>query len=358
MTGRVLVPLALVLTILYGAYRICASSTGSVFVRPCGTAVGAAPRGGASVRGRGRGTGEPAMPAFVVKPLAVRATDLIGSLLVAAAVTAAMCVVMLLIEAYRGMPLQIEQCAWLYLVSLAGAWLVLIAAKFWEGSQGERMLRHFILMIVGFGLGLAAFGVAEVFLVRLASDHDLTNRVNEAAPIGFLQRSTRTAGRWRWPTWRSSPRSWPFCGGGWTPIRCEHATEPLVAAGYRGFRTFHRHGVAVPRAVADDGCRLHVGFRATVQPLGADLRPPASPTEESDLAKEENHGDLLGYLGSAVVARGGLAFRACQRTCQPPHAPFVIGLGPSSAWGSCSWFLLRAGPCPGQRSRSPGKQTR
>ena len=100
-------------------------------------------------------SGEPAVPAFVIKPLAVRATDLIGSLLVAAAVTAAMCVVMLLIEAYRGMPLQIEQCAWLYLVSLAGAWLVLIAAKFWEGSRGERMLRHFILMIVGFGLGLA-----------------------------------------------------------------------------------------------------------------------------------------------------------------------------------------------------------
>ena len=114
---------------------------------------------------------EPAVPAFVIKPLAVRATDLIGSLLVAAAVTAAMCVVMLLIAAYRGMPLQIEQCAWLYLVSLAGAWLVLTAAKFWEGSRGERMLRHFILMILGLGLGLVAFGVADVFLVRLPSDH-------------------------------------------------------------------------------------------------------------------------------------------------------------------------------------------
>ena len=44
---------------------------------------------------------------------------------------------------------------------------MLTAAKFWEGSRGERMLRHFILMIVGFGLGLVAFGVAEVFLVRL-----------------------------------------------------------------------------------------------------------------------------------------------------------------------------------------------
>jgi hypothetical protein len=109
-------------------------------------------------------------------------TDLIGSLLVAAVVTAAMCVVMLLIESYRGISPQIEQCAWLYLVSLAGAWFVLIAAKMWERSPGERMLRHFVLMTVGFGLGLLAFGVADVFLVRLPVDHNLTNRVNEAAP--------------------------------------------------------------------------------------------------------------------------------------------------------------------------------
>ena len=132
---------------------------------------------------------EAAVPALVIKPLAMRAADLIGSLLMASAVTAAMCVVMLLIEAYRGISLQIEQCAWLYLVSLAGAWLVLSAAKFWEGSQGERMLRHFILMTLGLGLGLAAFGMAEVFLVRLPSDHDLTSRVatHHWLPPAFYQ---------------------------------------------------------------------------------------------------------------------------------------------------------------------------
>ena len=84
---------------------------------------------------------ESALPAFVVKPPIVQATELIGSMLVATAVTAATCVVLALVEAYRGMPLEIEQCAWLFLVSLAGTWLVLIAAKFWEGSQGEPMLR-------------------------------------------------------------------------------------------------------------------------------------------------------------------------------------------------------------------------
>ncbi len=113
---------------------------------------------------------EPPAAAVILKPLAVRASDLVGSLLVAAAVTAVMCVAVLLMEGYRGVPLQSEQCAWLYLVSLAGAWIVLTVAKVWEGSRGERMLRHFSLMTIGFGLGLAAFGVADVLMVRLPND--------------------------------------------------------------------------------------------------------------------------------------------------------------------------------------------
>ena len=73
--------------------------------RPCGCAPGGGPGFAAAGLERGR------LPAFVIRPLALRAADLIGSLLVAAAITAAMCVVMLLIAAYRSMPLQIEQCA-------------------------------------------------------------------------------------------------------------------------------------------------------------------------------------------------------------------------------------------------------
>jgi hypothetical protein len=123
-----------------------------------------------------------AAPAFIIKPLAVRMTELIGSMLAAAAVTAAMCVAMYVLETYHDMPMHIEQCAWLYLVSLAGAWIVLAVSKFWEGSRGERLLRHFILMTIGFGLGLAAFGAAEFFGVHLPADHTLTSGVNHAAP--------------------------------------------------------------------------------------------------------------------------------------------------------------------------------
>jgi hypothetical protein len=121
-------------------------------------------------------------PAVVRKPLAVRMADLVGSLLAAAAVTAVMCLVMQPIAAYCGIPLQIEQTAWLYLVSLVGAWLVLVTAKVWEGTRGEQILRHFILMMIGFGLGLTAFGTAEVLLVRVPMDQEYSHWAARAVP--------------------------------------------------------------------------------------------------------------------------------------------------------------------------------
>ncbi|MGO9114210.1 MAG: serine/threonine-protein kinase [Thermoguttaceae bacterium] len=178
---HILLPLTMVLLMTYGGYRLV-RFVYRLYFRPTPMVPRAAVPVAAARVSQPMASSEAAVPALVIKPLTVRMTDLVGSLLVAAAVSAAMCVVMLLIEAYRGMSLQVEQCAWLYLVSLAGAWLVLTVSKFWEGLRGERMLRHFILMTLGFGLGLVAFGVAEVFLVRLPIDRDLTNRVNEAAP--------------------------------------------------------------------------------------------------------------------------------------------------------------------------------
>jgi len=177
-----LIPLALFLTGLYICYWIARTVYLAFFGAPKGRRAGIAGPGTTQTPRQKPVPPEPVTPVFVVKPLAVRVTDLIGSLLVAAAVTATMCVVMLVIEAYRGMQLQMEQCAWLYLVSLAGAWFVLTIAKFWEGTRGERMLRHFILMTVGFGLGLVAYGVADVFLVQLPVDPALTNHMHRAGP--------------------------------------------------------------------------------------------------------------------------------------------------------------------------------
>jgi hypothetical protein len=170
-------PLAMLLLICYAVYRfgryvflLCFPSPGAFPSR------GAAPRAAVAAGWRPAAVSELPVPAFVVKPLAVRMADLIGSMLVAAVVTGVMCVVMMPIAAYCNMPLQIEQTAWLYLVSLTGAWFVLAAAKCWEGFRGERILRHFILMTIGFGLGLAAYGVADALLVRLPLDREFSLR--------------------------------------------------------------------------------------------------------------------------------------------------------------------------------------
>jgi hypothetical protein len=126
----------------------------------------------------------PPTPAFVVKPPLERTRELIGSLLISAAATAAMCVVTVLIAAHNNyFAIEPGQCAWLFLVSLAGAWISLVAGKFWEGSEGEPMLRRFVLMTLGLCLGIAAFGVANAFHVGLPSDATAFNR--PPMPAGF-----------------------------------------------------------------------------------------------------------------------------------------------------------------------------
>ena len=172
-TSHALIPLGIVVTTLYCSYWIVRAIYLSFFGRPRlerRSFVG----GNAA---RSPAEREMAVPAFIVKPARQRTTELIGSLLVSAAVTAAMTVVMSLIAGYNGPTLQVEQAAWLFAMSLAGAWTVLAASKFWEGSRGEPMLRRFILMTIGLGLGLAAFHLADVFVVELPIDRELAIRV-------------------------------------------------------------------------------------------------------------------------------------------------------------------------------------
>jgi len=117
-------------------------------------------------RGRYRHRETPAT-AMVVKTPRERLTELLGSLLLSALVAAAMCVVMILLNSYSGTVPSTAQCAWLGLMSVAGAWAVLIPSKFWEGVRGETTPRRFVMMVVGLGLGTLAFGVATMLIVDL-----------------------------------------------------------------------------------------------------------------------------------------------------------------------------------------------
>ncbi len=106
----------------------------------------------------------------IVEPPRKRLVDLVGSLLGSAMAAAMMSVVAVLIESYYAGAADAprpEQFAWLLLVSVAGVWAVLIPAKFWEGVRGDPLLRRFTLLVVGLGVGAAAFGLAEWLMVSL-----------------------------------------------------------------------------------------------------------------------------------------------------------------------------------------------
>ena len=81
-----------------------------------------------------------------------------------------MCVVLVLVESYRAAAASActpEQFAWLLGASIAGAWAVLIPSKFWEGVRGDAVLRRFLLMVIGLGVGAAAFGLSQWLLANL-----------------------------------------------------------------------------------------------------------------------------------------------------------------------------------------------
>jgi len=47
---------------------------------------------------------------------------------------------------------------------------VLVPSKLWEGTEGEPMLRRFILMVLGLGLGVLAFGTADLLMINWTDD--------------------------------------------------------------------------------------------------------------------------------------------------------------------------------------------
>jgi hypothetical protein len=210
--AKILVPLAILLAVVYVAYRVVRMMVISGHPRP-EQAAGAGgfarpgsqpppgtapkewsapspaphdPQAGTPPPGRTRPghrfrplRREEAAVAMVVKSPQERLTELVGSLLAGALVAVAMCVVMVLLNSlwvhntsqaaeYQ----QYAQYGWLVLVSIAATWAVLIPSKFWEGSRGEATLRRFIMMVIGLVLGLLAFGAAEMLSVNLSMGPD------------------------------------------------------------------------------------------------------------------------------------------------------------------------------------------
>ncbi|NQU23975.1 MAG: serine/threonine protein kinase [Candidatus Nealsonbacteria bacterium] len=201
-TAQIWLPLGVLALLFYGGYRIVrmivmpgGSSTVRV-TRPTGPppippARPARPRVDPALaktqpggRGRYRHRETPA-PAMVLKTPQERLTELLGSLLLSAVVATAMCVVMVLLNSYQSATPSAQQCAWLGLVSVAGAWAVLIPSKLWEGVQGETTPRRFVMMVVGLGLGALAFGVATMLMVDLLHYPEFPHDGGRHFPSGF-----------------------------------------------------------------------------------------------------------------------------------------------------------------------------
>lgn len=208
-SGAVLAPTAVGALVLYGVYRLVRA----VVMARAGTATkvlvaaAAAPAVAAAVQPpRGLGAGDPRSPpaggtpfqaaraepqpaivpgspfvqgkaerrqvkrceqarfALPWKPARERFTDLLGSMLLAAGMCAAVCTTMWLFLQERAGP---EQFAWLALVSTAATWAVLIPSKAWEGAEGEPMFRRCILLVAGLAVGAAAFAIDRGLMVNL-----------------------------------------------------------------------------------------------------------------------------------------------------------------------------------------------
>jgi len=106
------------------------------------------------------------------KPVSKRATELVGSMFAAMACAILTTVMLGAVRLIGPSPesLSVEQIAsyaWLGLTSVVISWAVLIPSKFWEGREGESILRRFLLMVLGLGVGALAATFSFVLLADL-----------------------------------------------------------------------------------------------------------------------------------------------------------------------------------------------
>ena len=53
--------------------------------------------------------------------------------------------------------------------ALRAAILVLALAKFWEGYEGDDILRRFVMLVAGLSIGVGAFAACDMLMVRLST---------------------------------------------------------------------------------------------------------------------------------------------------------------------------------------------
>jgi serine/threonine protein kinase len=137
-------------------------------------------------RNRWRRPYEKSLPALVLRTPRERLADLLGSMLLSILISVALTAVMALLLGFYDNDPQAEPLAWLFLMSMAGSWAVLVPAKLWEGVKGESMPRRFVMMILGLGLGLLAWLAAGYFQVDFPQYYPRAH-FNNPVPENFFR---------------------------------------------------------------------------------------------------------------------------------------------------------------------------
>jgi hypothetical protein len=117
--------------------------------------------------------------ALRMKTFGDRISELSGSMLMAAAISAILTVVIMVIgqkEWIEKSPSQMAGPAWMWVTITVGAWLILAAGKFWEPNScekhsGDRMKRRFVLLVLGLAFATVAFAAHRFLMVDALHDN-------------------------------------------------------------------------------------------------------------------------------------------------------------------------------------------
>lgn len=106
------------------------------------------------------------------KTFGQRCAELTGSFLMSAIVSAVLSLI-ILVAGGRKLDASVYTWTfftWLAISSVVGSWVILTLAKFWEGHEGDDILRRFVMMVAGLAIGMAAFEASELLMVRLSTN--------------------------------------------------------------------------------------------------------------------------------------------------------------------------------------------
>jgi hypothetical protein len=115
---------------------------------------------------RTRGKAKPQLPLGTPRE---RVTELVGSMIVSGIVAL---VASLLMAAISRGQLDANQFAWLASSGIIGAWAILIPGKLFEGQEGDPIVRRFVFLVLGLGVGAVSFALSQALLAHLPNNVD------------------------------------------------------------------------------------------------------------------------------------------------------------------------------------------